>query len=63
MTIPEKQQLCRLLRNLPANNLDRVVEIVGHKDPSVDNSCELNIDIQKLVGCIKAHIYSPSELL
>lgn len=49
MTPPEKQQLRKLIQKLPAKNLDRVVEIIELKNPSVNYSCEeLNVDLDAL---------------
>lgn len=50
MTIAEKQQLRKLIQNLPPRNLDRVVEIIGHNKPSEKYSCdEVHVDLDEVV--------------
>ncbi|KAL0377366.1 UNVERIFIED_CONTAM: hypothetical protein Sradi_3042100 [Sesamum radiatum] len=48
MTIAEKQQLRRLIQNLPPRNLECVVEIIGHNKLSEKSSCdEVHVDLDK----------------
>ncbi|XP_020547116.1 uncharacterized protein LOC105179875 isoform X5 [Sesamum indicum] len=48
MTAAEKQQLRRLIQNLPPRNLDYVVEIIGHNKLSEKSSCdEVHVDLDK----------------
>ncbi|KAK4417834.1 hypothetical protein Salat_2196100 [Sesamum alatum] len=48
MTPAEKQQLRRLIQNLPPRNLDYVVEIIGRNKLSVKSSCdEVHVDLDK----------------
>ncbi|XP_042480804.1 uncharacterized protein LOC122061555 [Macadamia integrifolia] len=48
MTITEKQELHKLIQELPPKELDRVVEIVHRKRPPECHPCnEVNIDLEK----------------
>ncbi|KAH6830489.1 hypothetical protein C2S53_009506 [Perilla frutescens var. hirtella] len=60
MTIPEKQQLCRLIQKLPARNRDRVVEIIEANNPSENYSQnELKTQLDRLdnVTLWRLHFY------
>lgn len=52
MTLTEKQQLQRMIKNLPPRNLDSVVEIIQHRHrQSNEYSCrEIHIDLEKEVN-------------
>ncbi|XP_019183502.1 PREDICTED: uncharacterized protein LOC109178325 isoform X1 [Ipomoea nil] len=48
MTLSEKQQLQRMIKNLPPRNLDSVVKIIQRHRKSNANSChEIHIDLEK----------------
>ncbi|XP_016470494.2 uncharacterized protein LOC107792774 isoform X1 [Nicotiana tabacum] len=46
MTLPEKQHLRRLIRDLPPRNLDRVVEILC-RGKQVESCSEVHVDLEK----------------
>ncbi|KAL8471190.1 hypothetical protein ACS0TY_028134 [Phlomoides rotata] len=49
MTIAEKQQLRKLIQNLPSKNLDRVADIVQfNKPPEQNSSNKLRVDLNEL---------------
>lgn len=51
MTLPEKQHLRRLIRDLPPRNLDRVVEILCRGKQVEQHSCsEVHVDLEKEVN-------------
>lgn len=46
MTLNEKQQLCKRIKELPPRNVDRVVEILGHSETLRKDSCnEVHVDL------------------
>ncbi|KAI5386445.1 hypothetical protein KIW84_072832 [Lathyrus oleraceus] len=48
MALVEKQQLQRLIQRLPAENLDRVVEIICRSRPAEEQSCDkIFVDLEK----------------
>ncbi|XP_058736711.1 uncharacterized protein LOC131609086 isoform X1 [Vicia villosa] len=48
MALVEKQQLQRLIQRLPAENLDRVVEIICRSRPEEEQSCDkIFVDLEK----------------
>ncbi|KAL3526361.1 hypothetical protein ACH5RR_011017 [Cinchona calisaya] len=48
MTLTEKQQLRKLIQNLPSRNLERVVEIIRRSRPSATYSCdEIPVDLEE----------------
>ncbi|GAB4847908.1 hypothetical protein Ancab_026968 [Ancistrocladus abbreviatus] len=48
MTRQEKHQLLKYIQKLQPKNLDRVVEIIGHKEPSETiSSDEIFVDLEK----------------
>jgi hypothetical protein len=51
MTLTEKQQLRKLIQNLPPKNLDRVVEIIQHgKLTEAQSRDEFVVDLEKEVN-------------
>lgn len=57
MTVVEKQQLNKLIHNLPPRNLDRVAEIIQLNKPlGLNTSNKLCIDLDELVEITK-HYY------
>ena len=61
MTLPEKQQLQRLIQKLPPRNLDRVVEIIRRDKPfGRYSSDEIYVDLEK-EACRKHNICIVNE--
>ncbi|XP_062105578.1 uncharacterized protein LOC133817176 [Humulus lupulus] len=45
MTVPEKNQLQKMIKELPPKNLDRVVELIAHAEKRSHD--EINVDLEK----------------
>lgn len=58
MTLAEKQQLRKLIQNLPPKNLDRAVEIIRRGKPTEAQSCdEIFVELEKEVNKIHKNAF------